>query len=59
VFSATATPARSAWRNPLSVSPSTITAGGPASTITVTARDAGGNPIEGLAVAIAVVGSGT
>jgi hypothetical protein len=60
VFSATATPGPlSVAQSTLSVSPSTITAGGPASTITVTARDAGGNPIEGLAVAIAVVGSGT
>jgi hypothetical protein len=37
---------------------SPITAGGAASTITVTARDAGGNPISGATVVLAATGTG-
>ena len=35
-----------------------ITAGGPASTVTVTARDANGNPVAGATVVLAATGSG-
>jgi hypothetical protein len=42
----------------VAVAPSSITAGGAASTITVTARDAGGNPISGASVVLAATGTG-
>jgi hypothetical protein len=42
----------------VAVSPSTITAGGAGTTITVTARDAGGNPISGATVVLAATGTG-
>jgi hypothetical protein len=38
--------------------PSSITAGGAGATITVTARDAGGNPISGATVTLAATGTG-
>jgi hypothetical protein len=38
--------------------PSSITAGGSGTTITVTARDAGGNPISGASVTLAATGTG-
>ena len=43
----------------VAVSPTTITAGGAGSQITVTARDAGGNPISGLPVILGVTGAAT
>jgi hypothetical protein len=43
----------------IAVNPGSITAGGGASQITVTARDAGGNPISGLTVVLGVTGAAT
>jgi adhesin/invasin len=43
----------------IQASPGAITAGGAGSTITVTARDAGGNPLPGLTVVLANTGGGT
>ena len=60
VFSATATAGPiSASLSTVAVNPTTITAGGSGSTVTVTARDAGGNPISGLAVVLGVIGAAT
>ncbi|HEX2218691.1 MAG TPA: Ig-like domain-containing protein [Gemmatimonadales bacterium] len=61
VFSATATSGGvSATESSVEASPATITAsnGASAATITVRVRDAFGNPIEGVPVALAVDGSG-
>jgi hypothetical protein len=61
VFSATATAAGvSATESAVEASPATITAstGASAATITVRVRDGFGNPIEGVAVTLAVGGSG-
>lgn len=62
VFSATASPGPvSAGKSQVSAAPTTITASGGSSrsTITVTARDAFDNPIPGLAVTLAVSGTGS
>ena len=60
VFTATATAgAVSASQSSVAVSPGSITAGGPGSVITVTAKDAGGNPISGLPVVLGVIGAAT
>jgi adhesin/invasin len=54
----TVTPAAvSAAQSTIGAAPSTITAGGAASTITVTARDAFGNVVPGLAVTLSADGS--
>ena len=59
-FTATATAGPfSPTQSTVAVNPATITAGGGASTITVTARDAGGNPLAGLTVALTVNGAAT
>jgi adhesin/invasin len=42
----------------VSAAPDQITAGGAPSTITVTARDAGGNPVAGASVTLSATGSG-
>lgn len=60
VFTATALAgAVSATQSSIAVSPASIRAGGPGSTITVTARDASGNPIVGVTVVVANTGGGT
>jgi Invasin, domain 3/Bacterial Ig-like domain (group 1)/Calcineurin-like phosphoesterase len=48
----------SASQSTLGASPSTIEAGNGTSTITVTARDASGNPISGATVVLAATGTG-
>ncbi len=48
----------SASQSTLGASPSSIQAGNGTSTITVTARDAGGNPISGATVVLAATGTG-
>ncbi len=48
----------SASQSTVVASPTSITAGGETSTITVTARDAGGNPVAGATVVLAASGSG-
>jgi hypothetical protein len=47
----------SAALSTVSVEPATLTAGSGAATITVTAKDASGNPVTGATVAISVTGS--
>lgn len=60
LFTATATAGPiSAGRSLLAVSPSSITAGGGPSVVTVTARDAFDNPVAGAAVTLAATGTGT
>jgi adhesin/invasin len=49
----------SASQSTLSAAPSSIAAGGGPSTVTVTARDAAGNPIAGASVSLSVSGAGT
>jgi adhesin/invasin len=59
VFSATGTPgAPSPSQSRIAAAPGSITAGGGASTITVTVLDAGGNPVNGATVTLTVSGSG-
>ncbi len=48
----------SASQSTVSASPEVITAGGAPSTVTITARDAGGNPIQGATVALSATGAG-
>ena len=48
----------SAGQSTLGASPSSITAGSGTSTITVTAKDAAGNPISGATVVLAATGTG-
>lgn len=48
----------SATTSSVVVSPATLTAGSGSSTITVTARDAGGNPVVGATVTLAATGLG-
>ncbi|MGH7537913.1 MAG: Ig-like domain-containing protein [Gemmatimonadales bacterium] len=48
----------SASQSTVSASPTSIVAGGGPSTITVTAKDAGGNPISGATVVLAATGTG-
>lgn len=50
--------ALSATLSTLSATDASIVAGGPATTVTVTARDANGNPIGGLVVVLAATGTG-
>ena len=60
VFTASATAgAISASQSTVAVSPTTITAGGSGSLITVTVKDGGGNPINGLSVVLGVIGAAT
>ncbi len=60
LFSATATPgAVSATISTVAASPTSITAGGIGSTVTVTAKDIHGNPIPGQAVSLGLVGPAT
>jgi hypothetical protein len=49
----------SASQSGVDVSPASIVAGSATSTITVTARDAGGNPVSGATVIISAAGGGT
>jgi hypothetical protein len=59
VFAATGTPgAPSPSQSRIAAAPGSITAGGGASTITVTVLDAGGNPVNGATVTLTVSGSG-
>lgn len=59
-FAATATAgAVSPAQSTIAVSPTSISAGGSGSLITVTARDAGGNPVSGLPVVLGVIGAAT
>ena len=51
-------PAASASLSTLGASPTSLTAGSGSSTISVTVRDAGGNPISGATVLLAATGSG-
>jgi hypothetical protein len=48
----------SATQSTVAASPTSITAGGSGSTITVTAKDANGNPISGATVVLASTGTG-
>ncbi|HEX5385797.1 MAG TPA: Ig-like domain-containing protein, partial [Gemmatimonadales bacterium] len=56
VFTASAGPSGS--RSGVSASPTTFVAGQGSSNVTVTVRDAGGNPLSGIAVRIAASGDG-
>lgn len=59
-FTATATPGPlDLAQSTVALTPATITAGGAAATITVTAKDGFGNPIAGLAVTLSNTGGGT
>jgi len=49
----------SASQSGVDVSPASIVAGSATSTITVTARDAGGNPVSGATVVLSAAGGGT
>jgi hypothetical protein len=49
----------SASQSGVDVSPGSIVAGSATSTITVTARDAGGNPVSGATVVLSAAGGGT
>ena len=49
----------SASQSGVDVSPASIVAGSATSTITVTARDAGGNPVSGATVILSAAGGGT
>ena len=51
-------PTVSASQSTVSASPTSIIAGSGTSTITVTAKDAGGNPLSGATVILSVTGSG-
>ncbi|MGE5744365.1 MAG: invasin domain 3-containing protein [Gemmatimonadota bacterium] len=51
-------PSVSASNSTVAASPTSITAGGSGSTITVTAKDGSGNPISGATVVLAATGSG-
>jgi adhesin/invasin len=58
VFSATALAGPiSASQSSIAANPTTITAGGAGTTVTVTARDASGNPVSGATVVLSVTGT--
>jgi adhesin/invasin len=60
IATVTVTPAGvSAGHSTVTAAPDAITAGSEVATITVTARDAFGNPIDGATVVLAALGSGT